>query len=275
VSDRQWEGRGPEFTLNWGGREWTLNLAGTNPGLRPVGTVASTKLLCLDGLAQVGRSDTEPFNSTTLVGFEHHGARIEAVFAPPGWGGLLVRAAWSPTPEREGVDLEVQIGATSVGELKEVEVWVHGDCGGDLGERESALARWVEPRDAASAALSYDGRESLHVLRALSTLPLPASSPSRLAPWIYAPAGPVPETVYIEMVQPNDVARRIIGRPIGAGPSSRSAVSMRHALFGHDLEKGVILRARLRGLWIRSNSPEDDADALLEQFLREPLPLGP
>jgi len=275
VSDRQWEGRGPEFSLNWGGRAWTLNLGGPDPGLRPIGDDSSTKLLCLDGLAQVGRSDPNPFNSTTLVGFEHHRTRIEAVFAPPGWGGLLVRAAWSPTTEREGVDLEVQVGATSVGELKGVEVGVCGDCRECIGKQESALASWVEPRDAASAALSYDGRESLHVLRALSTLPLPASSPSSLAPWIYALPGPDPETFYIEMVQPNDVARRIIGGPIGAGPSSRSALSMRYALFGHDLEKGFILRARLRGLWIRSNSPESDAFSLLEEFLREPLPLGP
>jgi hypothetical protein len=250
-------------------------LGGTNPGLRPVGTVTSTKLLCLEGLAQVGRSDANPFNSTTLVGFERQRTRIEAVFGPPGWGGLLVRAAWSPTPEIEGVDLEVQIGATSVGELKELEVAVCGDCREWIGDQGSALASWVEPRDAAAAAFSYDGRESLHILRALSTLPLPASPPSRLAPWIYAPPGPDPETSYIEMVQPNDVARRIIGGPIAAGPSSRSAVSMRYALFGHDLEKGVILRARLRGVWIRSNSPEHDADSLLEEFLREPLPLGP
>jgi hypothetical protein len=246
-----------------------------NPGLRPIGDGSSTKLLCLDGLAQVGRSDPNAFNPATLTGFEHHRTRIEAVFAPPGWGGSTVRAAWSPTSGSDGVDLEVQIGATSVGQLKGIEVGIRGDCPESLGEQPPALKNWVQPRDAASAAFSYDGRESLHVLRALTTLPLPSSSPFRLSPWIYAPPGADPDTFYVEMVQPNDVARRIIGRPIGEGVSTPSTVCPRYALFGYDLEKGVILRARLRGLWIRSKSPEYDASSLLEEFLSEPLPLGP
>jgi hypothetical protein len=275
VSDREWQGRGPEFTLKWGGREWTLNLGSADPGLRPIGGVSPTKLLCLDGLAQAGRFDPNAFNSTTLVGFERHRDRVQAVFAPIGWGGLLVRAAWSPTPEREGVDLEIQIGATSVGELQGLEVGVVGDCRGPIDAPESALANWVEPRDAASAALSYDGRESSHKLRAFSTLPLPAASPSTPAPWIRGPLEHDPDLFYIEMVQPNDAARRIMVGPIGARASSRSALSVRYALFGHDVEKGVILRARLRGLWIRSKSPEHEAEKLLAEFLREPVPLGP
>jgi hypothetical protein len=275
VFDRQWQGQGPEFTLNWAGREWNLDLSASDPGLRPIGDVSATKLLSVHGLAQAGRSDPNAFNSTTLVGFEHHHNRVEAVFAPSGWGGLLIRAAWSPTPAKEGVDLEIQIGATSVGELRGVEVGVRGECREPVGEPESARTIWIEPRDAAAAALSYDGRESLHLLRALSTLPLPATSPSTLAPWISSPTERDPESFYIELVQPNDVARRIMVGPIGGDSSIRSAVSVRYALFGHDLEKGVILRARLRALWIRSKTPEHDAIALLEAFLREPLPLGP
>ena len=119
------------------------------------------------------------------------------------------------------------------------------DCHQSSSEPPPELVAWVEPRDAASAASSYDGRESLRMLRALSTLPLPSSSHYRLLPWICAPRGVDPDTFYIEMVQPNDVARRIIATPIGKAPASRPALSVRHALFGHDLEKGVILRARL------------------------------
>lgn len=274
--DRQWRGQGPEFTLNWAGREWTLDLSASDPGLRPIGDVSPTKLLCLHGLAQAGRSDPNAFNSTTLVGFEHHRSRVEAVYAPPDWGGLLIRAAWSPTPVTDGVDLEIQIGATSVGELKGVEVEVRGDCTSELaGEPESDRPIWIEPRDAAAAALSYDGREPLHLLRALWTLPIPATSPSTLAPCISSPTEHDPESCYVEMVQPNDVARRIKVYPIEGGRLIRSAVSVRYALFGHDLEKGVILRARLRAVWIRSKTPEHDANALLEAFLGEPLPLGP
>jgi hypothetical protein len=246
-----------------------------DPGLRPIGDSSSIKLLCLDGLAQVGRFDRNVFNPASLVSVEHHQTRIEAVFAPANWGGSVVRAAWSPTVACDGVDLEVQLGAVSVGELKGVEVGVASDCHESAGEPPHELVARVEPRDAASAACSYDGRESLRKLRALSTLPLPSSSHDRLSPWIYAPPGDDPDTFYIEMVQPNDVARRIIATPIGKAPASRAGLSLRHALFGHDLEKGVILRARLRGLWIRSKSPDDEASALLEQFIREPLPLGP
>jgi hypothetical protein len=71
------------------------------------------------------------------------------------------------------------------------------------------------------------------------------------------------------------VARRIISGPVGEAFSIGSTVSVRHALFGHDLEKGVILLGRLRGLWIRSEAPEHDTLALLDEFLRDPLPLGP
>jgi hypothetical protein len=275
VFDRQWQGHGPEFTLSWGSRTWGLDLGRANPGLRPIGGDSATKLLCLEGLAQVGRSDLNAFNPMTLISFEHHRTRIEAVFAPTGWGGSIVRAAWSPTATADGIDLEVQIGATSVDELKGVEVWVRGDRQDSLGDQSPVMGNWVEPRDAPSAAFSYDGRESLHALRALSTLPLPSSSPFILRPWICAPNSAEPDTHYIEMVQPNDVARRIACRPLGAGASTRSDWSVRCALFGYDLEKGVILRARLRGIWIRSKSPENDANSLLEEFLREPLPLGP
>ena len=53
------------------------------------------------------------------------------------------------------------------------------------------------------------------------------------------------------------------------------AAHVRYALFGLAIEKGVILRARLRGCWIRSRNPEAEAQALYREFLDQPLPLGP
>jgi len=96
-----------------------------------------------------------------------------------------------------------------------------------------------------------------------------------LRPRVFAPAGAdQADLYYMELVQPNDVARRIIVEPFEQ-PARRCSLSTRYGLFGHDVEKGVVLRARLRGCWIRSQTPEDDARRLYEEFLDAPLPLGP
>jgi hypothetical protein len=277
VSDHQWQGRGPDFSLEWGGRIWSLDLRAAKPGLRLTGKQPgeSTELLCLDGLAQVGRSDPNAFNPATLVHFERHRSRIESVFAPPGWGGSRIRAAWSPMPDSDGVDFEVQINATSVDELRALEVGVLSDCRESLEDRSLEMEYRIEPRDAPSAASSYDGREPLTLLRALTTGPLPSSSPSILRPWVRLVPGASSDRFYVEMAHRNDVARRLIASPAGTERSYQADAAVRYALFGHDLEKGVILRARMRGLWIQSNSPEGDALTLLQEFIDEPPPLGP
>ncbi len=79
---------------------------------------------------------------------------------------------------------------------------------------------------------------------------------------------------YVEMAHPDDVARRVTGVPDEAG-EFQTANSVRYGLLGHDIEKGIVLRARVRGLWISSATPEEDAQALFREFLREPPPLGP
>jgi hypothetical protein len=68
---------------------------------------------------------------------------------------------------------------------------------------------------------------------------------------------------YLEFVHPDD--RSPNERPPRSGWT-------RHSLFGHDLEKGVVLRGRLRGIWLADAS---DAASQLDRFLHEPLPLGP
>ncbi|MGP0066191.1 MAG: hypothetical protein ACLQGP_21640 [Isosphaeraceae bacterium] len=133
----------------------------------------------------------------------------------------------------------------------------------------------VEPRDVDAAVLSYDGRESPLTLQALTTLPIPPSSPHTLAPRIFAPPGSDRDTYYVEMIQPNDCARRIGRESLEPHSGPAKTFSTRYGLFGHDLEKGVVLRARLRGLWIQSRSPEHDAWALYQAFLSEPPALGP
>jgi hypothetical protein len=277
VPDRQWEGHGPEFTLRWGGRTWALSLDQANPGLYWSDGRSIGKLLSLHGLAVAGRAGAEVFTPAALVGFARLRRRVEATFAPPDWGGVTVRAAWSPTPNREAVDLEVQVNASSVGELQDFEAHVVSLWCTDGAEIPSNRPAWVEPRDRRSAALTYDGRESLYVLSLLTTLPVPntAGAPLEMTPRVFSLPRSKPETHYLEMVQPNDCARRILGGSGDDAVTSPRSLSTRYALFGYDLEKGVVLRARLRGIWIRSKAPQAQVRPCVEEFLNEPLPLGP
>ena len=77
------------------------------------------------------------------------------------------------------------------------------------------------------------------------------------------------------MVHPQDVARRIFwgqGQPDSA---SAGQLQIRYGLFGHDLEKGVIIRARIRGLWISARDIAVLAPVALLDFVETPPSLGP
>ena len=155
----RWGGSGPEFDLVWGGRTWRLKVDDARPGLRTQdedGAEIVGPLLALEGVAEVGRWEPDALSGATLIGYERRFERVEATYAPPGWGDLTVRAAWEPSGH-DGVDLEIQMSALSVDQLKAVEVKLMSV----LPERPTARRRrWVEPRDVRSAGLSYDGREA-------------------------------------------------------------------------------------------------------------------
>jgi len=275
VVEFNWRGTGPEHSLVFGSVSLSLNVEKANPGLELATCHGKARLLALEGLAQAGRYDPLAFCAQALVGWDLIRGRLTATYAPAGWGGLTVRAAWSPMSGRAGVDLEIQAWADSTAKLKHVEVvvlsqWVKGDCGFS-----PALASRVESRDAQSAAHSYDGREPATVLSSLTTLPLATSGATALEPLVVAVPGAGRSLHYVEMVQPDDVARRIIGVPADDRTTSQLVLAVRYGLLGHDIEKGVVLRARLRGQWIESESPQDEAQSLWRQFLDEPLPLGP
>jgi hypothetical protein len=256
---RAWVGPGPEYQLAWGGRTWTLQLDGPCPGLR-ARDQGLGPLLALGGVAAVGRWDREALSGASLIGQECRFGRVEARYAPNGWSELFVRAAWRPWGA-EGVDLEVQVHTLSVGQLKALEVTLFSQL---VAPGAHETQRWVEPRDARSAALSYDGREP--DLRGLTTLPPRAGSFQE--PRIIA--DPIdPAWLYIEMVHPHDLARRIRQ----GGRTMALARSTRYGLFGHDLEKGVVLRARARGLWLPASDGKRLAHEQFAQFLGEPPPL--
>lgn len=268
-----WRGDGPVLASDLAGRTWRLTLDDPHPGLICSDAGYQASILTLDHVAAAGHRDASAFGRTSLVSWARHGTRLEATFAPPDWPGLNIRAAWSPTTDRAGFDLEVQVWMTSTAVLHRLEIAVSSLWWRETDSRPDTWAYQVEPRNAHTAALSYDGREPAERLQSLTTGPVPSGSPHPLAPRLFPVASPPPGSVYAEMVQPDDCARRIIGKPQDAGADGTSWTS--YALFGHDLEKGVVLRGRIRGCWIESSRPEEEAARRFESFLNEPPPLGP
>ncbi len=275
MTDREWQGDGPNFLIEAAGRRWSLDLRQPQPGLRWSDGHDSARLLALHHIAAPGRRDERAFEGSSLVSLEHHRGRVQATFVPRAWHGLTVRATWEPTPHEDGFDLEVQASVTSPGVLRRVEVVIASSWSGATGDRPPAVAYRVEPRDVHAAALSYDGREPPGVLHSLTTLPIPSDFPDTPSPHIHREPRPPRNRWYIEMVQPNDCARRIVGEGSAGADTVAGGLSIRHGLFGHDLEKGVVLRGRIRGIWIDSPSPEPEARRRLEAFVSEPPPLGP
>jgi hypothetical protein len=125
----------------------------------------------------------------------------------------------------------------------------------DVREASRVGADWlVIPRDRDAAALALDGR-SPHLDESIRTPPF--HSPIVC----YRPAGR--SWSYIEMTHPDDGVR-IISR------SERTSVSWGFGLFGLDIEKGVILRARLRAAFIPRRRDTEQATRLFNQFVAEP-----
>jgi hypothetical protein len=231
--------------------------------------------LSLAGVAATGFFDAEAVSGKSLVKTELLGDRIQATYAASNRGGLEVRASWSPTPRRDGIDLEVQVSASSVGQLKSLETYVSSGIGGPVDALGMQPAISVQPRDSKAAALSYDGRMSLADLCALTTLPLCESD--RAYPMRLVAQGPGggSDRRYLELAHPHDVARRIVWAPQPLASGNDSPLQIQYGLFGHDLEKGVVIRARMRGLWVRSDVAAAVPRRVVADFLEAPPPLGP
>ena len=272
VSENSWEESDGSYTQTWGGRSWTLKVDGPEPGLRSKVDVGFASVLCLHGIAAAGRFESQVFTPSTLIKVERYRSRLQATFAPSGWGGLTVRAAWRPSCGGAGIDLEVQASATSVGLLRDVEVIVQSQWE-RAGAREpsTVMSRWITPRDARTAVFSYDGREAAADLRRLTTLPIRDGSRTG----IFTPPGVARGAYYVEMVQPNDMARQIRMEPSDPELSDLESLILRYGLFGHDFEKGVVFRARMRACWVTSDTYARGVQSLYQEFLNEPPPLGP
>jgi hypothetical protein len=270
VDESLWRGSGPEFSLSWCARQWALKVDDPCPGLSLAQADFPAKLLALDRLEVPGRRESGAFSSESLIGYERYRRSVRATYAPPAWGGLMVRASWLAAA-RDCVDLEVQVSASSVGELERLEVGVVSLLGCRSTDIRTVAPISIRARDTASLA-KLGGRDASEGARC----DIQVFSETRpLRPSLFpAPAGP-DDLYYAEMAHPDDVSMRSSFESVPEGSGGMTGHSVRCALFGLSLEKGVVLRARLRGCWIQSRSPEQDAAALYQEFLGEPPPLGP
>jgi hypothetical protein len=270
-SQSAWRRSGSEYDLAWAGGEWTLDLQGEFPGLLRPGVAGS--ILSLEGVASAGRSEVGVFRRGNLRDVELIRGRVQATYEPPGWGDLRVRAAWRPDEGGRYIDLEVQVTARSVDELASLEVLVASHFLGPVTPA-GGLASWVRPRDAHSATLSYDGRVPVEELARLTTLAIPSARHPAFGPvQVRSPWSDLPGCL-VEMVHPHDESRQIILGTTSTEPPANSAVAVRHALFGHDLEKGVALRGRLRAMWVAGLETGWDSMRAFREFVESPPPLG-
>lgn len=251
---RHWSGTGPEYRLDWGDRVWILKIDAECPGLRSGD--GDGPILGLEGIATAGRWVRDALSGSTLTGFEVRGGRVEATYEPRGWAPLVVRAAWGPSGI-DGVDLEIEIRAGTGERLEALEIMLVSARAVPI---EASAAREVWPRDASTAALSYDGREPDP--DRLTTRP--PGFPEGLMGRFGRSDGT--DRVYAELVNPGDVSRRVV--PVG--PSAADRPTFRTGLFGFDLEKGVVFRSRLRGLWVKLA----EIEARDRAFQAEPPPLS-
>ncbi len=137
-------------------------------------------------------------------------------------------------------------------------------------EESAARIIFMEARDTAAFS-SDDVRNPLRLMCDVTTL----SQARPLRPCLYPAPGGSNDRFYVEMAHPDDLARRVSTEPIPRRSATVPGRFVRYGLFGLAVEKGIILRARLRGCWITSHRPEEAALALYQEFLREPPPLGP
>lgn len=88
----------------------------------------------------------------------------------------------------------------------------------------------------------------------------PPGEIKRVAPLLVLYRPPGVTVSYAEMCHPHD----------GIGVDIDDGRIIRFHLFGHDLEKGVILRGRLRGIIMPREGDEEEAQRAYAQFLKEP-----
>ena len=249
---RNWVGDGRRYSIEWEQGSWSLDFGNETPGLRRVNSADDWLVLAMSRLADVGRCDPAVFAPGNLHSVEVRFNRVEATYLPREWPGLLVRASWQPIGD-DAIDLEVHLQVDSIQQARILEVMVTTR----LPYRVDPAVAWkVEVRDEATALLSRDGRDDGRP----PTIALPHFGDLSIRPFVGSGDG----LTYLEFAEAGDVSRRFLS----------DDKASETALFGYHLEKGVVLRARLRGILRSGTVDVAEIDREYQRFLKEPPPLG-
>lgn len=153
-------------------------------------------------------------------------------------GDVLLRAVWSALDEN-GVDLEVEASTRSVGLVQGLSLI--------LG------SRW--PLSSRVQVLDTPAGDA----------PLVLMPPSIRQTITLATMPSFPGQTYVEMAQPFGLVDE---------PAEHPGAGSRYRFFGHDLERGVLLRGRIRGVWVPGEASVEQANQLWRQFAATPIHLG-
>ena len=206
------------------------------PGLSPAAGVAHARLLALRGAIGQGVANAGVAPGMLIDNTPLRGG-VAATYRLMIGGDVALKAVWSTIKGADGIDLEVSANTRTVGLVQTLEII--------LG------SRW--PRSCRAESVDTPIEENPGVLLASAT---------RGA--ITLMTGPAfPGQTYVEMVQPFGLLDQEIA---DEGTSYR--------LFGHDLERGVLLRARIRGVWTASEGARETAITLWGQFTETAIHLG-
>lgn len=130
-------------------------------------------------------------------------------------------------------------------------------------------ARLIELQISINTSL-LDLRPTLDVVTT-TTAPVERLSIGEASAWLIR-LPHVPYT-YIEIPHPRDCARTAFAPATGEAKAGHSTNVLRHTLFGRKLEKGVIMRGRVRGALVPRDSDVAAAEALVDDLLESAPPL--
>jgi hypothetical protein len=183
------------------------------------------------------------------------GDDLVATYAPSEKCPLRVQAYWRALPLDQvpsgatGLDLEVSVQTPEWLVAAELAAVTQFQAGKTLRLTHQDGPRWQEAIPTARGSLAL----------------LPADGPGCLL-FCRGRGGPA----YLEMIHPADFHHDELSLTADASPDQ---VRLAHQLFGQGLEKGVILRARVRGMWLAEDLSEASADAAYREFVAARLPL--
>lgn len=243
---------------------WAVRWAGVTPGLycKPAGqTNWAGPLLGALALTAQGRGEAGNLNDACLTQIDVVRDRVELSFQPPGWHETSVRFAWSPAGPGQ-FDLQVQASTRSIDILSGVEVGVISSTG--TGEPGTPSKWLVAHRDEAAALRALDGRQAAWLNSQVGfEVDSSVTGHGEDREWPPTLLAGLP---FLETAHPFDISRRY--------RSTDGQAQLTWAL-GFDMERGTILRARLRGRLVAPNE-QTDWTALhnwQSAFMAEPLPL--